>query len=69
MITKLAWIRKMRGMSQSKLAKASGVSIKVIQAYEQRYRRIDLATGEVLWRLATVLECNMEQLLEHDSEN
>ena len=69
MITKLAWIRKMRGMSQSKLAKDSGVQLRIIQAYEQRYRRIDLATGEVLWRLATALECSMEQLLEHDSEN
>lgn len=69
METKLAWIRKMRGYSQSKLAKAAGVSKRAIENYEQRCRRIDSATGEVLWRLATALEVSMEQLLEHDAEN
>lgn len=66
--TKLAWIRTLRGLSQSQLAKKSGVSTDAIQHYEQRHRRIDAASGEVLWRLATALEVPMESLLEHDRE-
>ena len=66
--TKLAWIRTLRGLSQSQLAKKSGVCRNAIRNYEQRRRRIDAATGEVLWRLATALEVPMESLLEHDKE-
>jgi len=68
METKLKWIRTMRGLSQSQLARAAGVSVRAIQNYEQRQRRIDLATGTVLYRLATALEVTMEQLLEHDKD-
>lgn len=68
METKLKWIRQMRGLSQSQLARESGVCLRAIQNYEQRRRRIDLATGTVLYRLATALEVNMEQLLEHDKD-
>lgn len=66
--TKLAWIRKMRGLSQTQLAKRSGVTADAIRHYEQRHRRIDAATGETLWRLATALEVSIESLLEHDQE-
>lgn len=66
--TKLKWIRTMRGMSQSQLARAAGVSVRAIQNYEQRQRRIDLATGTMLYRLATALDVTMEQLLEHDKD-
>ena len=68
METKLKWIRTMRGLSQSQLARAAGVSVRAIQNYEQRQRRIDLATGTVLYRLATALEVTMEKLLEHDKD-
>ena len=66
--TKLAWIRALRGLSQTQLAKKSGVTADAIRHYEQRHRRIDAASGEVLWRLATALEVPMEALLEHDKE-
>lgn len=66
--TKLAWIRKMRGLSQDALARKSGVTADAIRHYEQRHRRIDAASGETLWRLATALEVSMESLLEHDKE-
>ncbi len=66
--TKLAMIRKMRGFSQSKLAKEAGVSIRVIQLAEQRQRSVDNMSGHSLWRLATALECPMESLLEHEFE-
>lgn len=68
METKLAWIRRMNGLSQTQLAKKSGVCANAIRNYEQRRRRIDAASAEVVWRLATVLEVPMESLLEHDKE-
>lgn len=66
--TKLAWCRRMYGLSQNQLARKAGVPATVIRAYEQRQRRIDGASAEVVWRLATALEMPMEALLEHDAE-
>ena len=65
MRTKLAWVRSMRGLSQSQLAEKSGVPIRAIAEYEQRRRLLDKASGEVIWKLATALEVSMESLLEH----
>lgn len=67
--TKLAWIRHLRGLSQTQLAAKSGVTADAIRHYEQRHRRIDAATGETLWKLATALEVSIEALLEHDHES
>ena len=64
--TKLAWIRAMRGLSQSQLARLAGVSKRAIEKFEQRERRIDTATGVVIYRLASALEVPMESLMEHD---
>ena len=64
--TKLAWTRKMRGMSQSQLARAAGISIRVIQLAEQRQRSVDNMSAHSLYRLATALEVPMESLLEHE---
>jgi transcriptional regulator with XRE-family HTH domain len=64
--TKLAWLRTLKGMSQSKLARESGVSIRVIQLAEQRQRSVDNMSAHSLYRLATALECPMEALLEHE---
>ena len=64
--TRLAWIRTMRGLSQSQLARLSGVSKRAIEKFEQRERRIDTATGVVIYRLATALQVSMENLMEHD---
>jgi len=66
--TKLAWIRTMRGMSQKQLAEKAGCSIWSIRHFECGHRRIDTATAELVWKLATALETSMESLLEHDGE-
>lgn len=66
--TKLEWTRKIRGLSQSGLAKKSGVSIRVIQQAEQRVRSVDNMSAYSLYRLATALEVPMESLLEHEFE-
>lgn len=57
-------IRSQRGYSQSKLAELTGVSIRMIQHYEQGVKNINLAQAITVHKLAQVLECNMEELLE-----
>lgn len=67
-MTNLKMMRSLRGFSQAQLARAAGVSKRAIENYEQKVRRIDLATAQVLYRLATALECPMEALMEHDGD-
>lgn len=62
--TNLARIRKQRGLTQGELARASGVGLKSIQAYEQRFNDINKASAEYLSRFAWVLGCSMSDLLE-----
>lgn len=67
-MTKLAWLRKMRGLSQTQLAKKAGCTPQSIRNFEQGVRRIDTATGALIYKLATALETSMESLLEHDND-
>lgn len=52
------------GMSQAKLAEVSGVSVRMIQYYEQGVKDINKASGETLYKLSRALGCKMEDLLE-----
>ena len=63
--TKLKRIREARGLSQSELAKLSGVSLRSIQMYEQRGNDIDKAQGQTLYKLSVILGCQIEDLLEN----
>lgn len=60
-------IRSRRGISQGKLAELSGVSVRMIQYYEQGVNDINLAQAITVHKLAQALECNMEELLERES--
>ena len=62
--TKLANIRKSRGLSQSQLANRSGVSIRSIQLFEQHKTNINNAQYNNLKALADALNCRVEELLE-----
>ncbi len=62
--TKLHKIRKSRQISQTELAKLSGVNLRSIQLYEQRVNDIDKAQAQTLYKLSRVLGCNVEDLLE-----
>ena len=62
--TNLRTLREAAGLSQSQLAKASGVGVRSIQLYEQRQKDINKAQGIALYRLSHALRCTMEQLLE-----
>lgn len=62
--TRLRRQRKLCGLSQKQLAKASGVTLRSIQMYEQRQKNINRASAETLYRLAFALHCSMENLME-----
>lgn len=57
-------IREDRVLSQAKLAEASGVSVRMIQYYEQGIKDINKAQAETVYKLARALNCNMEDLIE-----
>lgn len=62
--THLKTIRENRGISQAKLAKLSGVSLRSIQMYEQKVNHIDKAQAGTVYKLSRVLGCTIEDLLE-----
>ncbi len=62
--TNLALLRKERGLSQSRLAKAADISIRSVQLYEQRKTDINKAQYNHLKSIARVLGCLPEDLLE-----
>ena len=62
--TSLQAIRKAAGYSQATLADKSGVSLRMIQQYEQRVKDINKASAESLVALSKTLGCRVEDLLE-----
>ena len=62
--TNLKQMRIAAGLSQSMLAKQAQVSIRSIQMYEQKQNDINKAQIDILHRIAKVLGCNIEDLLE-----
>lgn len=57
-------IRQERGFSQAELAKRAGVSVRMVQNYEQGANDINRAEALTVWRLAVALGCRMEDLIE-----
>lgn len=62
--TNLKRIRTAYGCTQAELAEKAGVSLRSIQMYEQRNKDINRASAESLYRIAKVLGCSMEDLIE-----
>lgn len=62
--TRLRRLRSAYGCSQAELSRLSGVSLRSIQMYEQRQKDIDKANAISLFRIARVLGCRIEDLLE-----
>ena len=62
--TKLQTIRKAIGLSQKELSVKSGVTLRMIQQYEQRAKDINKSTATNLFALAGALGCKAEDLLE-----
>lgn len=61
----LAEKRREQALSQNDLSRISGVSKSAIVKYEIGQRCLSKASGEVLLKLATGLNCKMEDLLEN----
>ena len=64
--TNLKKLRIKNGLSQSDLAKASGVPLRTLQQYEQRQKDINKAHFEYIIMLSTALSCEPALLLERD---
>ena len=62
--TNLKRIRSAYGCTQAELAQRSGVSLRSIQMYEQRNKNINKASIDTVYRIAKVLGCTMEDLIE-----
>ena len=65
----LSDIRKLKGLSQAQLSNLSGVSLRMIQKYEQGDKDIDKAQGLTLHCLSQALNCKMEDLILKDVVN
>lgn len=63
--TALSRMRMRNGLSQSALARASGVPLRTIQQYEQRQKDINKANFEYIAMLSAALSCDPASLLEH----
>lgn len=63
-MTNLKKHRTAKGLSQSQLADASEVSVRMIQKYEQRDKDINKAQAGTLLKIARALGCTIEDLLE-----
>lgn len=57
-------MRKKNGLSQSALAKASGIPVRTIQQYEQGQKDIRKARAEYIVALSRVLSCDPASLLD-----
>ena len=62
--SRLHKIRKARGFTQQQLSDASGVSLRMIQLYEQKQNDISKAQVNIVLNLAKVLGCDIEDLIE-----
>ena len=62
--TKLQTVRKAIGFSQKELSEKSGVTLRMIQQYEQRAKDINKAAAENLFALARTLGCRAEDIME-----
>lgn len=63
-MTRLQMYRKRLGLTQKQLSIDSGVSLRSIQMYEQRNKDINKAHADSVIRLADVLKCDVNDLLE-----
>lgn len=56
--------RKAKGLSQADLAALTGISIRVIQDYEQGARAINNAKAITVYKIAKALGCTIEEIIE-----
>ncbi len=59
----LATMRKLKGLTQAELSSLSGVSLRMIRAYEQNSQDLSKAESMTVLNLSKVLHCNVSDLL------
>lgn len=62
--SRLHEIRKSRGFTQQQLSDASGVTLRMIQLYEQKQNNISKAQVKIVISLAKALGCDVEDLID-----
>lgn len=63
-VSSLKRLRRANGITQKELSELSGVSLRMIQLYEQQRQDIRKAEAQSLIRLSKVLGCSPEDLLD-----
>lgn len=63
-MTNLKRIRTAAGITQAALAESSGISLRTLQDYEQGRKNINGAAALTVFRLAQMLNVDVEDLLE-----
>lgn len=63
-MNKLKQMREAAGITQAALAKATGISVRVIQNYEQGTRPLNGARVITVKHIADALSCRIEDLIE-----
>lgn len=63
-MTNLKRIRTDAGLTQSELADKADISLRTLQDYEQGRKPINQAAALTVYRLATTLNCKVEDILE-----
>ena len=63
-MSNLKTIRESNNLTRKELSDVSGVSLRMIQYYEQGIKDINKTQAITLYKLAQVLNCNIEDLLE-----
>ena len=62
--TKLKLRRKLSNMTQRELSDKSGIPLRTLQEYEQGAKNINNAKAIYVYNLATILNCDVKDLLE-----
>lgn len=62
--SRLKSMRRLRGLTQEELADASGVSLNTIRAYERKAKAINKGQVDIILRLASALQCDINDILE-----
>ena len=62
-LSMLARLRAYAGLTQKSLGEKSGVSVRMIEQYEQGKKELKRASAETVYRLSRALGCEMEELI------
>lgn len=63
-MSNLKQLRNNRNLSQKQLSEASGISLRVIQHYEQGSRNINHARLDTIIKFAIALDCTISDIID-----